>query len=102
MYRIESEPLALERLRLVSSDYDLNAIIRRIAELAARPDRARRLRGDLEPYCSAHAAGGRYRILFTVDEASSVVRIEFLGTRLPGDERDVYAEFRRLLSSSIT
>ena len=97
IYRIEMKPMAIRRMRAIASDYDLNAIIRRIGELTTAPDLARELKGNLSPIRSAHAARDRYRILFTVAESPPIVHIQLIGRRIPGCPDDVYAEMERLL-----
>ena len=97
IYRIETKPMAIRRMRAIASDYDFNAIIRRIGELATAPDLTRELKGNLYPIRSAHAAGDRYRILFTLAESPPTVHIQLIGRRIPGSPDDVYAEMERLL-----
>ena len=98
MYHIGYTPFALQQLKDVSQSEDRIAIVRRIMELATNPYGARALKYELASYRRAKAAGGRYRIFFRIDDAT--VRIEFIGTRIPGSDQDAYTSFRRMLTES--
>ena len=100
MYQIGYTPLALRQLASVASDDDRNAIVRRVAELAIKPYHTRALKYESALYRRARAAGGRYRIFFRIDDDNATVKIEFIGMRIPGNEQDAYAVFRRLLTES--
>ncbi len=100
MYQIGYTPLALQQLTNVASDDDRNAIVRRVAELAINPYHTRAPEYERALYRRAKAAGGRYRILFRIAEDNATVKIEFIGMRIPGNEQDAYAAFRRLLTES--
>ena len=98
MYQIRYTPFALQQLKDVSQSEDRSAIVHRIKELANNPYATRALKCELASYRRARAAGGRYRIFFRIEDA--MVRIEFIGMRIPGNGQDAYASFRRMLTEN--
>ena len=98
MYEIRYTASALQQLRNVSQSEDRSAIVHRIRELANNPYGTRALKYELASYRRARAAGGRYRIFFRIE--GGTVRIEFIGMRIPGNDQDAYASFRRMLTES--
>ena len=98
MWQITYTPLALQQLKDVAHREDRSAIVSRIMELANNPYVSRALKYELAAYRRARAAGGRYRIFFTID--NSTVRIEFIGMRIPSSGQDAYASFRHLLTEN--
>lgn len=67
-----------------------------VEPLRADPHRGKCLSGLLSGYRSIRAARERYRIVYRI-EAEEVV-IVAIGSRLPGDPKDVYAQLARLLA----
>jgi mRNA-degrading endonuclease RelE of RelBE toxin-antitoxin system len=70
-----------------------------ILTLADDPGRGKPLAGALAGYLSIQALRSKYRIVYHIDDNTVVVLVVAAGPRLPEDEKDVYRELVRLLSS---
>jgi mRNA interferase RelE/StbE len=93
-------PSALASLDGVGNRKVRGEIAKVIGALVEQPaGRGKRLEPPLEALYSARAANERYRILYEVDEAAARVTVLFVGRRLPGTNRDVYAIAARLLAT---
>lgn len=105
-----SEPF-LYKVKIVESCEKILAILkrhdRRIAEaillkaedLAFMPDKkGKPLIGALAGLRSRRACGGRYRIIYRIDNDSLTVEVIFLGIRKEGSRDDVYEQTKRALT----
>ena len=102
MYHAEYTPQALQDLRGISSGADRGAVTRRIKALEADPYHSKDLKYNLEGHRRVKAAGGRYRILFRIDEPDATIQIVLIGLRKPGDEQDAYERLRRISGNTGT
>ena len=99
-YSLELAPSAFASLDGVGSRKVRGEIAKVIDTLVEEPaGRGKRLEAPLEGLYSARAANERYRVLYEVDEAAAHVTVLFVGRRLPGSDRDVYAIAARLLAT---
>lgn len=103
----------LYKVKIVESCEKTLAILkrhdRRIAEtillkaedLAFMPDKkGKPLIGSLAGLRSRRACGGRYRIIYRVNDDSLTVEVIFLGIRKEGSRDDVYQQAKKVLTKN--
>jgi mRNA interferase RelE/StbE len=97
-YSIEITPAALEALESIANRRTRGAIARRVDALAEEPEKqGKRLRAPLAGFLSVRAAGQRYRVVYTIDQAPGRVLVYMIGIRKEGSRNDVYALAERLV-----
>lgn len=89
---------AQEDLAAISDQKTKEAIVRKTLELKTEPDkRGKPLTGNLKKYYSVRAAGQRYRTVYEVYAAESIVLIVVIGIRKAGHKQDAYEIARKRL-----
>ncbi|MFH0800030.1 MAG: type II toxin-antitoxin system RelE/ParE family toxin [Pseudomonadota bacterium] len=71
----------------------VDALLVKAEDLAFMPDKkGKPLVGALAGLRSRRAVGGRYRIIYRIDETSLIVEVIFVGIRREGSGQDVYRQ----------
>jgi mRNA interferase RelE/StbE len=71
-------------------------VFKRILQLGKDPEKqGKALLGDLAG-CRSIRAGGRYRVVFTVNRGRVLVVVIAVGMRKEGDQRDIYRLAKKL------
>ena len=97
-YSIEIIPQAEAMILAIQDPRIRRLLAKRIDNLANDPDKqGGPLKGSMAGFRSIRAVGQRYRIIYRVDDAETVVIVGAVGIRRTGDKRDIYYLAERLI-----
>ena len=101
-YEIRLTQTAAQMLLAISEPAVRDRVVERISRLAVNPEtQGGHLKGPLSRYRKCRAAGRRYRILYRIDGLNSIVTVEAIGIRNPGEPNDIYEVVRQLLRAGL-
>lgn len=76
----------------------VDAILVKAEDLAFMPEKkGKPLVGELAGLYTRRAVGGRYRIIYRIDENAQCVEVIFAGIRKEGSRQDVYHQTKKVL-----
>lgn len=100
-YGVEITDTCFSLIEKISDKRIQSIIMDRIEALKKDPEKqGKPLVKRLTGLRSIHA-GGRYRIIYKIDEDSNVVQVVATGIRKEGDQKDIYKVARKLLKSGL-
>lgn len=101
-YEVRLTQTATQMLLAISEPAIRQRVVERISRLSANPEtQGGHLKGALSRYRKCRAANRRCRILFRINDLNSIVTVEAIGIRNPGEPNDIYEIVGRLLREGL-
>lgn len=98
-YRVALREAARSDLAAIKDARTRKAVSNRLVRREEEPkQQGKPLSATLRGFYSVRAAGGRYRIIYALEELQNLVIVVVIGIRKEGDKRDAYAVARKRLT----
>jgi mRNA interferase RelE/StbE len=92
---------SVELLNRIGNKKIQKSIINESKSLTTNPERGKPLVAELKKFRSLRVYGGRYRVIYKINNEDTAIHIHVVGIRKEGDKTDVYSIAKKLFKAGL-